>query len=232
MSIKQFIKLSFNASTRCNNSLCTQLREQQGQAENHDDDDDENHVLIKKCVIGRQKELGSSQMRGSPSRLSSAQPLAAHCTELRACSSSRARAWNGREHGVWEQREMKRMIANIVWTETWPHTGGSERRRDLRTEQRLGCFNCRTKTSYWAKSHQGNGCISNAWNMANEFRAEEYAVLCYGVNLGELNGEKMLEFYTSWVGEWSIDKIVPKAILKSFGQKSSLIYKSPIENWT
>ena len=40
------------------------------QAENHDDDDDENHVLIKKCVIGRQKELGSSQMRGS--RLSSA----------------------------------------------------------------------------------------------------------------------------------------------------------------
>ena len=50
-----------DAITQFDNSLYLQ----QGQAKNHDDD--ENHVLIKKCVIGRQKELGSSQMRGSPS---------------------------------------------------------------------------------------------------------------------------------------------------------------------
>ena len=55
----------FDVITRFDSSLQS-ISIQQGQAEN-DDDDDENHVLIKKCVIGRQKELGSSQMRGSPS---------------------------------------------------------------------------------------------------------------------------------------------------------------------
>ena len=39
------------------------------------------------------------------------------CTTLSEKWAS-AGKWNGREHGVWEQREMKRMIANIVWTET------------------------------------------------------------------------------------------------------------------
>ena len=57
-----FICIYFDVITRFDSSLY----HQQGQAKNHDDDD-ENHVLIKKCVIGRQKELGSSQMRGSPS---------------------------------------------------------------------------------------------------------------------------------------------------------------------
>ena len=56
------VHIYFDVITRFDGSLYLQ----QGQAEN-DDDDDENHVLIKKCVIGRQKELGSSQMRGSPS---------------------------------------------------------------------------------------------------------------------------------------------------------------------
>ena len=54
------VHIYFDVITRFDGSLYLQ----QGQAEN-DDDDDENHVLIKKCVIGRQKELGSSQMRGS-----------------------------------------------------------------------------------------------------------------------------------------------------------------------
>ena len=56
------VHIYFDVITRFDSSLYLQ----QGQAKNHDDDD-ENHVLIKKCVIGRQKELGSSQMRGSPS---------------------------------------------------------------------------------------------------------------------------------------------------------------------
>ena len=39
--------------------------------------------------------------------------FAGHCTGLH-WAKLRTGEWNGREHGVWEQREMKRMIANIV----------------------------------------------------------------------------------------------------------------------
>ena len=80
--------------------------------------------------------------------------------EEHAALHSRARAWNGREHGVWEQREMKRMIANIVLNDY--------RETDRQIDVRTKWTNSRqTKTA--AKSHQGNGCISNAWNMAKEF---------------------------------------------------------------
>ena len=127
--------------------------------------------------------------------------FAGHCTGLH-WAELRAGEWNGREHGVWEQHEMKRMIANIVWNETWLSSEWPPARLSSKTLVQPDKDKLLSKIS------------SSKWL---HFKCMEYGqwiqsrILCCSVlwdqSLRGLNGKKMLEFYTSWVGEWSIDKI-------------------------
>ena len=134
-------------------------------------------------------------------------PVLSFCWPLHWVALSKAEnwEWNGREHGVWEQHEMKRMIANIVWNETWLSSEWPPARLALQSSKTL---------EQPDKDKLLSKISSSKWL---HFKCMEYGqwiqsrILCCSVLWGQflrgLNGKKMLEFYTSWVGEWSIDKI-------------------------
>ena len=139
------------------------------------------------------------------------------CTTLSEKWAS-AGKWNGREHGVWEQREMKRMIANIVWTET--------ARPIVCRRRRLLAQLARTKTALLSKISSRKMAafqMHGIWPMNSEQRRR----ICYGVNLFLLScphlalmAKKCFEFYV--LGGWM--KMF-KTILKPFDSQVMVPYE-------
>ena len=130
---------------------------------------------------------------------------ASMCTTLSEKWAS-AGKWNGREHGVWEQREMKRMIANIVWTETARPIVCRRRHRRSPSYCLLAQL-ARTKTALLSKISSRKMAafqMHGIWPMNSEQKKNMLwgQSLSFALPPPGLNGEKMLWILRlGWVNE-------------------------------